>query len=102
MTPYAVLLVKPTDSDEVIRKTYHRIAERNHPDANGGVAGALWHAATAAYTTVKTEEKREAWAHKQALLSGLCTECEGYGVRGTRMFKGKIRVCAECKGEGRI
>jgi DnaJ-class molecular chaperone len=102
MTPYATLLVKPTDGDEVVRKAYHRIAETNHPDANGGAAGPLWYSVTAAYTAIKTHDARAEWALRQSNLAGLCERCEGFGVTGTRMFKGKIKACDVCKGEGRL
>jgi len=102
MTPYAVLLVKPTDADEVIRKAYHDVAKKIHPDKVGGAVGDGWHVYTMAYTAVKTAEKRDEWAKRQAALSGLCGGCEGSGVRGTRMFKGRVRRCEECGGEGRV
>lgn len=104
MTPYAFLLVKPTDSDEVIRKAYHRVAQENHPDRAGGDGkpGSLWFTSTAAYTAIKTEEVRSVWMQKQELLSGFCDDCSGSGVQGTRLFKGRIKVCEVCKGKGRI
>jgi DnaJ-class molecular chaperone len=101
-TPYAFLLVKPSDPDEAIRKAYWVVAQVHHPDRNGGVAGELWAPATAAYDAIKTDEARARWAAKQHLLAGTCTVCGGCGVVGTRMFKGKIRLCAECGGNGRI
>lgn len=102
MTPYAVLLVKPTDTDELIRKTYHVQARKEHPDLVKVEPSDNWYIATTAYTAVKTETKRAAWMEKQSLLSGFCDPCGGSGVRGTRMFKGKIKICEVCKGEGRI
>ena len=102
MTPYALLLVKPNDPDEVIRKAYHAQAETQHPDANGGTPGPQWYTATAAYNAIKTETLRQAWARRQGALAGLCATCEGSGVVGTRMFKGKIRLCNGCQGEGRV
>ncbi len=100
MTPYAILLVKPTDSDEIIRKTYHVFARQTHSDLNDGKRED-WEKFTAAYTAIKTAEQRVAWATKRGMLAGLCVTCEGSGVRGTRLFKGKVRLCEECKGEGR-
>lgn len=100
MTPYAILLVKPTDSDEVIRKTYHVFARQTHPDKH--VQDPEWYVYTTAYTAIKTADAREAWERQQAMLSGRCADCEGAGVRGTRMFKGKIRLCTTCKGMGRL
>ena len=104
VTPYCVLLCKPTDPDEVIRKAYHVLARLSHPDSvgTGPVAREAWARATDAYNQVKTAELREALAERQALLSGLCAACDGAGVKGTRMFKGKITACSECGGEGRM
>lgn len=109
MTPYAVLLAKPNDSDETIRRLYHAIARHCHPDACRGLLpytteklNERWHTATEAYSAIKTPELRESWATRQKLLSGVCAACEGSGVAGTRMFKGTIRECKECKGEGRV
>lgn len=100
MTPYAVLLVKPTDSDEVIRKTYWEQAKLHHPDKPLSNP-TLWSLFTNAYTAIKTKDARDALARKQDLLARLCATCDGSGVGGTRMFKGRIRVCDVCKGEGR-
>jgi len=101
MTPYAILLVKPTDDDKTIRKAYHVFAEAHHPDANQGQAGPVWFIATKAYNEVKTEELRGAWESRQSILAGLCATCKGCGVTGTRMLKGKIKLCKDCGGEGR-
>lgn len=100
MTPFATLLVKPTDDDDVIRKAYHAIARRTHPDTNE--PSTEWYTATAAYTAIKTAKARETWAKRQELLAGECDGCKGFGVKGTRMFKGKIRLCDICRGEGRV
>lgn len=100
MTPYAILLVKDTDPDEVIRNTYWVFAKQHHPDVPGNVP-VEWTKYTDAYTLIKTKEAREALAKKQGLLSGFCDACKGTGVQGTRMFKGKIKVCTACNGEGR-
>jgi DnaJ-class molecular chaperone len=51
---------------------------------------------------VKTAAAREAWARRQSALSGACAICNGSGVLGTRMFKGKIRACDSCSGMGRL
>jgi DnaJ-class molecular chaperone len=100
VTPYAVLLAKPTDSDDAIRKLYHAIARTEHPDGSQTQPSELWYSATAAYTAIKTAEKRAEVGRRQDLLAGRCAACEGTGVKGTRMFKGKIRFCSDCKGEG--
>ena len=103
-TPYAILLVKPTDSDEVIRKAYHILARASHPDivGTGPATRATWHRVTEAYNQVKTQELRDTLQKRSALLSGECVRCKGAGVTGTRMFKGTIKLCEECKGEGRL
>lgn len=102
MTPYAILAVKPNDSDEVIRKAYHDIAKQIHPDKANGVVSEGWHVYTAAYTAIKTSDARASWLRQQNLLANVCTACEGSGVRGTRMFKGVIRSCSSCAGKGRL
>ena len=102
MTPYAVLLVKPGDTDEVIRKTYHELAKACHPDVHyDDAAKERWFDATAAYGAVKTAALRAEWAKKQKLMAGLCDVCKGVGVVGTRMFKGRVHICAACNGYGR-
>jgi DnaJ-class molecular chaperone len=101
MTPYAILLVKPTDSDDDIRKTYQVFARATHADLNLHKREE-WERYTSAYTLVKTEEARMKWGKRQSTMAGLCGDCDGCGVRGTRRFKGKIQVCSACKGEGRI
>jgi DnaJ-class molecular chaperone len=109
MTPYCVLLAKPNDSDEVIRKLYHGLVRHCHPDAQRGLPEASkvkltarWHEFTTAYSAIKTDALRSQWAASQFLLSGQCGKCAGSGVVGTRMFKGRIMECKECKGEGRL
>jgi DnaJ-class molecular chaperone len=102
MTPYAVLLAKPADSDDTIRKLYYAIANEEHPDRTGVAVTERWHAATEAYAAVKTEERRTAWLKQQRLLAKRCTSCDGFGVQGTRMFKGKIRLCDACDGNGAV
>lgn len=108
MTPYCILLAKPNDSDEIIRKLYHGLARYCHPDARRGMPEASqeklnfqWHRITEAYSAIKTDALRAQWAASQFLLSGQCGKCAGSGVVGTRMFKGKITECKDCKGEGR-
>jgi DnaJ-class molecular chaperone len=100
MTPYATLLVKPTDDDKTIRKTYHRLVEDHHPDRNAGVPGPRWETLTRAYNAIKTLEARERWEEAQKMLAARCSRCSGSGVGGTRMFKGRIRVCDICEGSG--
>lgn len=101
MTPYAILTVKPADADETIRKAYHAIAREEHPDKTGLAVTERWQAATTAYAAVKTAAKREDWLKRQSLLSGFCADCAGSGVRGSRMFKGRVKLCAACEGAGR-
>jgi DnaJ-domain-containing protein 1 len=44
--PYAVLLVRMTDTDTTIRKRFHQLAEHQHPDRDGanGKPGPQWFA----------------------------------------------------------
>lgn len=101
MTPYAVLLAKPTDDDNAIRAAYHVLARQLHPDL-GGPFSEDWYKVTVAYTSIKTEEARKLWEGRQKGLSKVCTNCSGSGVKGTRLLGGKIRHCDVCKGEGRL
>jgi DnaJ-class molecular chaperone len=102
MTPYAILMVRPSDSDASIRAAYHTQARRYHPDAVPGGAQPQWYTYTGAYQAIKTEAARAAWEARQALLSGRCLTCRGRGVAGSRAAGGKIRLCAVCGGEGRM
>ena len=104
MTPYAVMLVKPNDGDVAIRKRFQMQSKKQHPDRDGanGQPGPEWFSLAAAYSQIKTEGLRAAWAAKNNLLSRLCKPCSGLGVRGTRIGGGKITVCDKCSGEGRL
>lgn len=104
MTPYAVLLVRPTDTDAVVRKVYHALARANHPDRDGanGVPGPLWTAVTEAYKHTATQERRDAWWREVSLLSAGCAACGGFGVRGSRVGGARIKACDACGGEGRV
>lgn len=99
ITPYAVLLVRPSDNDDAVRKAFHALAERWHPDKRGGEVTGQWHAAAQAYAVVKTEGLRAAWERSMKLHAGRCAECEGYGVKGSRLTK--VRVCSGCGGGGK-
>lgn len=103
MTPYAELLVRPSDSDEVIRRWFHVLSRLEHPDRDGaqGHPGPHWYALTAAYGAIRTLGMRTAWAASQARLSGLCVVCGGFGVTGSRVGKALPKVCVACNGEGR-
>ena len=103
MTPYAEILVRPSDSDEVIRKRFHVLSRLEHPDRDGaqGQPGPRWYALAAAYGAVKTLGMRTTWAASRARLSGLCAACSGFGVTGSRIGKALPKVCAACSGEGR-
>ncbi len=104
MTPYAVLMVRPTDGDDTVRRAFHALARTSHPDSlrNGGEPGAEWHAAAAAYSAVKTAELRDRLDRYMRGLSGFCDACRGSGVRGTRAAGAKLRLCDRCGGEGRV
>jgi len=101
LSPYAVLLAKATDTDETIRALYHAIAKECHPDVVKTEAAARWHAATEAYTAIKTLAARSDLLRRTALLAHRCSTCEGTGVVGSRSVKPGVRLCPACKGAGR-
>jgi len=104
MTPYAVLLVKPTDDDLTIRKRFHELSKAQHPDRFGaaGVPGPLWYLISEAYGQVKTAEARRTWNEWQRKLARTCGDCEGSGVVWKRLGKDKsAKLCTTCNGEGR-
>ena len=105
MTPYAILLCKPSDTDLAIRKRFHELSKTQHPDRSGagGVPGSLWQDLVDAYGQVKTDERRIAWHQAQAHLARLCHTCEGLGIAWKRIGKNKDAVvCVKCNGEGRV
>jgi DnaJ-class molecular chaperone len=104
MTPYAVLLLTPRDSDDVVRAAFHALSRDQHPDRDGadGVPGTMWYAIVNAYTALKTTSSRAVYDRALKSLAGVCSTCGGYGTVGTRRFKGTIRLCTTCKGEGRV
>jgi DnaJ-class molecular chaperone len=105
MTPYAVLRVRPLDSDEVIRRAFHKLAAQHHPDKQPGPTAsslAEWYAIAVAYSTVKTADRRAKLAGLMESLSGLCSTCRGSGVRGTRVGRAQITLCDACGGDGRV
>ena len=103
MTPYAVLLVRPSDDDHTIRTRFHVLARNEHPDRNGasGKAGPNWVLITQAYGAIKTAGLRQAWEIAQQLLSRRCPKCFGIGVQGSRTAGGHIILCPACNGAGR-
>lgn len=104
MTPYAILLCRPSDADLTIRQRFHALSKAQHPDraGGGGVPGPLWFVITTAYGLVKSSKAREAYAASLRGLSRLCPVCDGYGVRGSRAAGGRLRACDGCRGEGRV
>ena len=105
MTPYSVLLVKPTDDDLTIRKRFHELSKANHPDrpGAGGVPGPLWQVLVDAYGQVKTAALRAQWCRAQSQLARLCTICGGNGVTWRRVGKDRSPIiCEKCNGEGRV
>jgi len=109
VTPYAVLLVRSSDGDDAVRRAYHAIARLTHPDVRRGLpsqaqarATERWHAATMAYSLVKTQALREAWARSVAGLAGVCITCDGLGVTWRRLGNDRaVKICARCDGAGR-
>lgn len=101
MTPYAILKVKYTDADDVIRRAYYALIRTEHPDSGTGEPTELWYMATEAYNTVKLAVLRIGWEAKLHIQARICEKCRGYGVTGSRVGGIGIKVCAACKGEGR-
>jgi DnaJ-class molecular chaperone len=106
LTPYAILQVRPADGDDAIRARFHVLARHCHPDAILTQRGANfvklkadWELYSGAYAKVKTAALRTAWERGEALLAGRCGSCRGVGVTGGAL--GAIKICQECKGEGR-
>jgi DnaJ-class molecular chaperone len=99
MTPFASLLVLPTDDDDRIRCAYHALSRLHHPDRAGGAPGPRWYEIAAAYAAVKTVAARARWAWEMELAAGSCPACAGYGVQGSRITK--VRLCPACGGEGK-
>lgn len=117
LTPYAVLLVRPSDDDDTIRRAFHALSKQLHPDALVGndarheLHGSLrtttakppdqWYVVVGAYSAVKTREMRDQYHRYIHGLSGVCAKCDGAGVHGGRSLGGSIKICESCQGEGR-
>ena len=103
MTPYAVLLVRPQDTDLTIRQRYHALITDQHPDRAGaaGVPGPKWFAYTTAYSAIKTQTARNQWFTLRKLRRA-CPACKGYGVTGSRVAGSKLVVCVTCAGQGLV
>ena len=102
MTPYARLLVRPSDPDAVISARFQQLARTLHPDARpDSRPGEGWYELTAAYAVIRTAPGREALARAVKLDARRCAVCAGAGVVGSRSAGSKVRLCATCKGEGR-
>jgi len=103
VTPYAILLVRPLDTDATIRARFHLLSKDQHPDRwnAGGVPGPNWYVLVGAYAAIKIQALRDVWISRQRGLSGLCKSCDGTGVVGSRVGGSKIRLCTACDGEGR-
>ena len=104
MTPYALLLVRPTDTDLAVRQRFHALVAAEHPDRNNGVPGTMWYQLKAAYEAVKTAPLRAEWVRLRGQLAGTCVACRGYGVTWRRVGQAARQgavVCAACEGEGR-
>ena len=101
LTPYAQLGLRPSATDDEVRQRFHVLAKDRHPDRGGasGVPSPAWHALTAAYTSIKTQAKRDAWERLEALRSRRCKVCAGTGTTGGQL--GGVKICASCRGEGR-
>ena len=102
LTPYAVLGVKNTDSDDTIRRAYHVVARTEHPDASvGGKPTPAWYISTEAYTAIKSVLARIQWEAQLRIAAKVCIKCRGYGVSGSRVGGGSVGTCKGCNGTGR-
>jgi DnaJ-class molecular chaperone len=106
MTPYAVLQVRPADGDDAIRARFHVLARKCHPDivltrrgTNFLKLKTDWALYSGAYAKVKTTALRTVWERAEQLLAGRCPVCQGSGVQGGPLSG--VKLCLECKGEGR-
>lgn len=103
MTPYAILLVRSGDGDDVISRRFQSLSKSQHPDrpGAGGEPGPEWYAIANAYTVIRYADARLKWKEAMRMLSGLCSDCKGYGTVGSRVLGSKVRVCGSCQGVGR-
>ena len=105
MTPWAELLLRPSATDEEIRRRFHELARDQHPDRPGighGQPGRRWYAVTTAYSAVKMAVDRVAWERARSAAARLCQTCEGTGVQVKRLGGNRgISVCQACRGSGR-
>lgn len=102
LTPYAVLLVKPTDDDDAIRREYHALARKQHPDLRKSrEPGPLWQVVNEAYALIESVKLRTTWHKVTNMKSGICVKCHGFGVTGSRIAGGRIKMCTDCSGCGR-
>ncbi len=106
MTPYATLIVRPADADEVIRARFHQLARRCHPDAVLTRRGTNflkltedWVRYSGAYGLIKTAALRQEWERRESIRAERCKQCAGNGVTGGPLSG--VKVCERCKGEGR-
>lgn len=103
-TPYAVLLVRPSDSDAVVRERYYEMAELYHPDKEhpgDAEASGEWHEINTAYQAIKTAHLRGQLGVTITKQSRLCGVCHGTGVTGMRLGKQTVMECLSCEGKGR-
>jgi curved DNA-binding protein CbpA len=67
---YQVLQVSPTASRDEIRKAYHRMAMRFHPDRNPGIPPGEFAAIQEAYALLSDPAKRAEYDYQQYLFTG--------------------------------
>lgn len=100
LTPYAVLLVKPTDGDVAIRKRFHELSRLYHPDT-GSDERQQWQATVDAYNAIKLPELRVDLHRKTQKRAYVCSTCLGCGVVWSRVKpNARANRCATCKGAG--
>jgi DnaJ-class molecular chaperone len=96
LTPYAVLSIPASSTDDDIRARYHNRIRLHHPDLRTDrKPGPEWEALTTAYKAIHNQAARDRWLAAHRLRSGFCKVCKGYGVNF------RAGQCAACKGAGR-
>jgi curved DNA-binding protein CbpA len=105
-TYYNILNVSPRASDEEVRRAWHVLALRWHPDrnpANRIRAQRMFIEVNRAYAVLKTQPQREAYnrfllkrPHPPTLRVGPTLSLKGEGARAER---GRVRAFFDCLAE---
>lgn len=101
-THYEILGVTWTAKPEEIKKAFHDLAQKHHPDFGGLDQTVDYAAITEAYNILKDEKKRSVYNQKLKLSYIACTNCHGEGMAyKQRGFTGRLQErCLSCNGVG--